>query len=228
MPFDSTLLPRANYARDKSLARRAFYFVGQEAGSTFPCLRHPPPPLYKEFGLWSHAGNTIYIYQLRTLGNRRRRNNDEGFLGPPRRTSTPGGHDLWRGRLITMRPSRIHKQISQILIQLSRLMAAGLWRRCGASDLSRGQRKEAEEPLPTAPTLSSSPREITITAGISVAIGIVIILLLLLILLLAQEEEEEEEGRGNNARGHTGRNPGSEPNVSTTESLIYSRSTSRD
>ena len=148
---------------------------------------------------------------------------EETTKGPRRRTSTPGGHDLWRGWLITMRPYRIHKQISQILIQLSRLMAAGLWRRCGASDLSQGaereEAKEAEEPLP-APTLSSSPRENTITAGISVAIGIVIILFILFL----------GGGGGGGGKGRYRswaheKESWIRPNVSTTESLIYSRST---
>lgn len=58
------------------------------------------------------------------------------YSGP---CATPGGYDLWRVRLITMRPARIHKEISQILIQLSRLMTAGLWRRWRLNDLSRRQ-----------------------------------------------------------------------------------------
>lgn len=69
---------------------------------------------------------------------------------------TPGGHDLWRVRLITMRPARIHKEISQILIQLSRLMAAGLWRRWRPNDLSRGKREE--RPPPSGSSSRNTPR----------------------------------------------------------------------
>lgn len=72
----------------------------------------------------------LHIFGEKRKGEAKGRGSkSSGSLGR-QRTSTPGGHDLWRGRLITMRPARIRKQISQILIQLSRLMAARLRRRC--------------------------------------------------------------------------------------------------
>lgn len=64
-----------------------------------------------------------------------------GSLGPPWGMI----YDGWL--LITMRPARIHRQISQILIQLSRLMAVGSRRRCG--DLSqRGREGRGRERRP--------------------------------------------------------------------------------
>lgn len=88
-----------------------------------------------------------------------------GSLGPPWGMI----YDGWL--LITMRPARIHRQISQILIQLSRLMAVGSRRRCG--DLSqrgregRGRRGDLRE--------EEHPSRDHHYGGISVAIGTAII-----------------------------------------------------
>lgn len=120
-----------------------YHLVGEAKGLA---VRFPARPIYaikrsRFIGTaWNAASSMYRRCSIYSGGETKGRGSKSSGSLRRQRTSTPGGHDLWRGRLITTRLARIRKQISQILIRLSRLIAARLRRRCRESVIYRKRR----------------------------------------------------------------------------------------